>query len=264
MKEFKELYFADKTSALTPDSDYHKFYPKTDGWYWMGDDGGEHRVSAIEVNSITGVDVITFGSAFSVSQVGNAIEVDLDWADDSEDLPVHDNTAHTEEYITEDDLIAYNATNVDSLLHTRNADTKLDNGGVNEVTAAQLRALVDANLNVAARGLLYTSDPETNAVRETEYYIADCQADSVVFILPEGDTVEDLPFLFRHTCGSYAMTVFRSELDEIIYGCDTWEGLTTDTEGTWFEIVYSGGYWHVTKDSGVIEGTFAPTDDDES
>ena len=58
------------------------------------------------------------------------------------------------------------------------------------------------------------------------------------------------------------MTVYRSELDEIVYGCDNFEGLTTDTKGSWFELVFSGGYWNVTKDNGVIEGTFEPSDTD--
>ena len=265
MKEYKVIYFKEVETPLTPDTDYRKFYPKTDGWYMMGDDGVEHKVTSLKVfDSIDTEfesDKLKFGNSFSVTEVGDTLEIDLDY-DGEAGVLVHGNESHTEEYITEADLADYNATNVDPYLHTQNTDSKLDEGGANEVTAAQLRALVDANFNITPRTLVRTSDEETNATASTEYFIADCELNNVDFILPEGITVEDIPFTFRHACGLYAMTVYRSELDEIVYGCDNFEGLTTDTEGSWFELVFSGGYWHVTKDNGIIEGTFEPSDTD--
>lgn len=267
MKDYAVLYFRNLLTQATPDANYHKMYPKADGWYWMGEDGEEHRLSSIVVIDADdleypGTDKIQFGNSFTVTEVGDTLQVDLDYSDGEAGTLMHGNESHTEEYITEADLITYNTTNVTPLLHTQNTDTRLDLGGANEVTAAQLRALVDANFNVAPRGLVRTSDAETNAAAGTEYYIADCELNNVDFILPEGDTVEDIPFTFRHACGLYAMTVYRSELDEVVYGCDVFEGLTTDTEGSWFEMVFSGGYWHVTKDNGVIEGAFEPSDID--
>lgn len=265
MKEYKIAYYKEVDTPATPDATYRKLYPKSDGWYMLGSDGVEKRITSLTV--LDGLDVefdsdkVKFGSSFTVTEVGDTLEIDLDY-DGEAGVLVHGNESHTEEYITEDDLDTYNATNVDPYLHTQNTDTKLDEGGANEVTAAQIRALVDANFNIAPRSLLRTSDAEVNASSSVEYYIADCELNNVDFILPEGSTVEDIPFTFRHACGNYAMTVYRSELDEIVYGCDNFEGLTTDTEGSWFELVFSGGYWHVTKDNGVIEGTFEPSDTD--
>ena len=267
MKDYAVLYFRNLGIQSAPDADYHKMYPKTDGWYWMGADGVEHRVSSITAldpfDTEYSVDKIKFDTPLTVTEVGDTLVVSVDFGDeDGEGGWVHGNELHTEEYITEADLITYNTANVTPLLHTQNTDTRLDQGGANEVTAVQLRALVDANFNVTPRGLIRTSDAETNAAAATEYYIADCELNNVDFILPEGDTVENIPFTFRHACGLYAMTVYRSELDEVVYGCDVFEGLTTDTEGSWFEMVFSDGYWHVTKDNGVIEGAFEPSDID--
>ena len=265
MKEYKIAYYKEVDTPATPDATYRKLYPKADGWYMLGSDGVEKRITSLTV--LDGLDVefesdkLKFGNSFTVTEVGDTLEIDLDY-DGEAGVLVHGNESHTEEYITEDDLVDYNAINVDPYLHTQNTDTKLDEGGANEVTAAQIRALVDANFNIAPRSLLRTSDAEVNASSSVEYYIADCELNNVDFILPEGSTVEDIPFTFRHACGLYAMTVYRSELDEIVYGCDNFEGLTTDTEGSWFELVFSGGYWHVTKDNGVIEGTFEPSDTD--
>jgi len=262
MKKYEILYLRNVDAPATPEADYHKLYPKADGWYWMGTDGVEHRLSSIIVvdgGSIEypGTDKIQFGSSFTVTEVGDTLQVDLDFEGELGAI-VHGNETHTEEYITEGDLITYLDANVDDFLHVQNTDQRLDSGGPNEVTAAQLKTLVDANFNVTPRGLIHTSEEETNAGVENKYFLADCEINNVNFILPEGAEVEGVPFMFRHTCGLYALTVYRSEMDEILYNCDLFEGITTDELGTWFELVYYGGYWHVTMDNGGIEGTFEP------
>ncbi len=125
----------------------------------------------------------------------------------------HNNTAHSEQYLTQADL---------------------------------------NNLQVIAEGPVQVfSLNEVNVSLDVQNYHADCNANHVGFILPTAAQFAGITFHFRHIRGTYAMTVYRSNTALIMFNNTPATEITTDVPGTWLSLKYDGTNYHVCADSGL-------------
>ena len=253
MKEYKILYLKETATPSNPDAGYRKLYPKSDGWYILDSAGNEIKVEGLVVRDHTGT-LLTQRSEIEILAPLTAIDDDgkIKIGVGAGDLQfAHNNDFHTENYATEAAL----QTHLDdpqphgivlANIHEQNTDTVLDQGGANEVTAAELKALADT---VAASGLLKTSDAEHTVDGSYSDYIGDGAANHVFFVLPEATSLQT-KITFRHGGGGFTVNVERSGTDLIDFNGNDWEGVTLDS-GQWFSVISDGTKWYIITDSGL-------------
>lgn len=252
-KRYGPLHFPEMTTRATPDAGFWKLYPKTDGFYMLGADGNEVRLGAMVIKdsltSFTGA-TIKFDTGFVVTQDTDGVIVSVDW---SGTLPVHGNEGHNPNFATDSafqaHLTATSPHGIDlSLLHTQNTDTKLDEGGANEVSASEIKSLVEANA-----GLVESAAQVVTGIYEASLFdravLANTSGGNVDIVLPEGGN--NAVITFRKVGSLNAMTVTRSGTDTISFNGNTWTGITTDDLGTWFTLIKTSGVWYVASDSGL-------------
>ena len=257
MKEYKIIYLKETTTPDNPDLGYRKLYPKDDGWYMLDSDGNEIRIEGLVILDSDGFELpqkskLKFAYPFTTYEDGDEIVVSLFDEDADVSMFEHGNEAHTEAFATQEALQGHlddaEPHGIDiSQVHLQNTDTMLDEGGANEVSAAAIRAAVNAT---SVSVLLVTTEHETN-VGDYNSYIADATSNHVKFVLPDAATYEGAEYTFRHISGTFAMNVERSGLDLVILDGFSWEGVTTDEPGTWFTLQSDGTSWYVTRDSGL-------------
>lgn len=241
MEAARIIKLAEVLSADNPPSGYRSLYPKADGWYMRDSLGVEHKISSVVING-NSTDAFSFGVGFAVDIVEGVAHISID--NGPEGIPIHGNDAHSEAYITAVDL-DFALDNAG--LHEQGTDDRLDKGGPNEVTAEQLKQLININQQSLSRNLVEISVPETTVDAQNEIYLADCTDNNVEFIL---DPQPNIKYTFRHVCGTYAMTVWRGSTESIKFNCEQWDGITCD-QPMWFTLMFSNGNWHVVSDSGL-------------
>ena len=264
MKGYKILYFAVVETPAPPDAGYYKLYPKADGWFALDSDGNEVPLGAhIILDGIGGIlpqrAKLQFSDHFLVTDGGpedadtegdDVTYVSMNLGGDSE-WPLHGNEGHTSDFLTLDDLIDY-FENLDfDWMHEQDTDLYLDRFGDNEVSAAALRALLDANMSVAPRIPVRTTQPEYSVSPLEQALVGNAENNHVKFILPQN--AEGLMYTFRHGGGTYAVNIERSGMDMINVDGVLWEGITLTEPGSWVMIIYNedDAMWYVTADSGL-------------
>lgn len=212
-------------------------------------------------NTMPSREKLKFGYGFAVTDESDGEEeytlVEFDWGEDGE-FPVHGNELHDPDFATEEDFQAHlddpephgiDLALLEEQMHTQNTDTILDEGGEHEVSAEEIRALIDLAAQELGRELVVYSGTEYELQPEDRGVMADTSSNNVDVVLPAG--TNGLTYTFRHVAGANAMTVTRFGDDIIRFNEEEWTGITTDVLGTWFELTYQDSIWWVTKECGL-------------
>jgi len=250
MKELKVLYFADVETQPNPEATYHKLYCKSDGWYALDPDGNELRLGAMTIEDETETAfqgaTLQFDEGFTVEQVGDKVVVKIEWSD-TEGLPTHNNDAHDPNFATEaalqehlDDTTPHGMD--PSLLHEQNKDTKLDEGGANEVSAAEIKELLEAERGAIAKDVAVTSNATFQITSNLRAVLADTSGGNVDLALPSSDML-----ITCKNIGGNAMTISNTNIN--LDGTVA-TGITSDTLGAWVSVLRYDNVWYVIADSG--------------
>lgn len=262
MKEPKTLYMAVVTTPGVPDEGYIKLYPKSDGFYSLDPDGNEVKLEGVIVLNRHGEELdqkrkIKFDRPFRTTVEGDEIVVSFEGDEGDVDADddftfMHNNDFHEENYATEnalnlhklntDSVHGLNIANVNASLHTQGTDQKLDEGGDNEVSAAEIRNMLSTSTQ---RAMLKTSDAETNVTGSYTTYIANTENGNVSFVLPEASGFSGEIINFRKAHANNAMTIYRSGDDNIMFDDSAETLLTFGAKGDWVRIQSDGSNWHV-------------------
>lgn len=262
MKEEKVLYLGVITKPGNPDSGYMKLYPKADGWYSLDPDGNEIRLEGVIIIDEAGQELtqknrLEFAAPFKSEVSGNKILVSLDALGFS-----HDNTFHVPDFATEANFIAHeddetvvhglNVPDINTKIHAQNTDTALDQGGDNEISAAELKGVADlteitiddaSNKDMVAseRIILSRSSVEENV----NYFLPNASA------MPNKDIV-----IRKDKWDNYALVVQTGGGEDLYYNgaaLGAGGGVTTDNIGAWIRVKSNGTSWFVIMDSGNWE-----------
>ncbi len=258
MKKYNIIYQAIVDRPDDPDEGYYKLYPKEGGYYSLDSDGNEVRLEGIviiddEDQVLDQKPKLKFDYPFKTVVDDDTIVVSFEGSDEDDDFTfMHDNEFHSTNYATEaalqthidndNDAHGLDISEINTLKHTQNTDTILDQGGDNEVSAAQIKALVG---QLAVRGLLKTSDAETNVTTAYQTYIAETSDNNVSFILPAASDFSGETVRFRKANDENAMTIHRSGDDNIVFDDSSETLLTFEDKSDRVDLQSDGDNWHV-------------------
>lgn len=260
MKEEKVLYLGIVTKPADPDSGYMKLYPKSDGWYSLDSDGNEVKLEGVVIidedgQELTQKNKVEFAPPFTSEVSGDKIVVSLDSLGFT-----HDNDFHDPEFATKANFDAHedeesvahglDVSDINTKIHEQNTDTTLDQGGANEVTAEDIRQIIDSS--VVAK-LTAVAHGETIVTRDYKTYIADTASGNATFVLPSADDFDGEMFFFRKAHDNNGMTVARSGDDDIIIDDEAATLVTFEDKGDWVGLQSDGADWHLVMSGGTFE-----------